>query len=425
MEEDIHVKKLSNQNKILEKHLLNAISKAEEVLDFESAHDPEIIQALTIVKNFIIRKKRICYGGTAINALLPNKDKFYDPEYNLPDYDFITYNGDNDVKELVHDLKRAGFTDVLHRVGMHKGTKKILVNFMPIADITEVDKDTYNVFLEASKLIGGIHYTNENMLRMMMYLEISRPRGEVNRWEKVLERLQLLNKYFPMKLCAKKHLTKNILEDVKSVLFNFIIYNQRVLANLDLETMYKKSLTQKNIIFNPKYFHGKVVFYSPDVERDVNSLKKYFNNLKIIYHPARGEYLARRVTLVYNGTPIALLVEETACHSYNNVKTDKGQILHIASLETLITLHLSIYFFSVSEKEYLCDIGKAVRTHQLMSQTNKSQFDVFPIVCSGYQKGYSTLLREKVERISEEKEKKEKEKSKEKGKRFTLKKRKV
>ena len=64
MEEDIHVKKLSNQNKVLEKHLLNAISKAEEVLDFESAHDPEIIQALTIVKNFIIRKKRICYGGT-------------------------------------------------------------------------------------------------------------------------------------------------------------------------------------------------------------------------------------------------------------------------------------------------------------------------------------------------------------------------
>ena len=81
----------------------------------------------------------------------------------------------------------------------------------------------------------------------------------------------------------------------------------------------------------------------------------------------------------------------------------------------------------MSEKEYLCDIGKAVRIHQLMSQTNKSQFDVFPIVCSGYQKGYSTLLREKVERISEEKEKKEKgkEKSKEKGKRFTLKKRKV
>lgn len=415
MEEDIHVKSLMKKNKILEKHLEDAISKAEDIIDFESAHDPEIIQALNIVKNFIIRKKRICYGGTAMNALLPNKDKFYDPEYNLPDYDFITHEADNDVKELVSDLKNAGFTDVLHRVGMHEGTKKILVNFMPIADITEVDKDTYNVFLDTSKRINNIHYTNENMLRMMMYLEISRPRGEVSRWKKVVERLDLINKHFPIKSCVKKHLLKDISEDVKNTLLNFVIYNHRVLANLDLENIYKKSLTKKNIVFSPKYFHGKVVFYSPDVERDVNYLKKYFNNLKIIYHPARGEYLARRVTLVYEGIPIALLVEETACHSYNNIKTDKNQILHIASLETLITLHLSIYYFSVSEKEYLCDIGKAIKTHREMSHSNKSQLDVFPVSCSGYQKGYATLLREKVERISEEKKKK---------KRYTLKKRK-
>jgi hypothetical protein len=31
--------------------------------------------------------------------------------------------------------------------------------------------------------------------------------------------------------------------------------------------------------------------------------------------------------------------------------------------------------------------------------------NVFPILCSGYQKGYSTLLREKVIRIQGEKEK--------------------
>uniref|UniRef100_A0A6C0D7R4 Poly(A) polymerase catalytic subunit domain-containing protein n=1 Tax=viral metagenome TaxID=1070528 RepID=A0A6C0D7R4_9ZZZZ len=414
MEEDIYLKTLTKKNKNLEKHLDNAITKAEEILDFESAHDPEIIQALTIVKNFIIRKKRICYGGTAINALLPKKDKFYDPEYTLPDYDFITYEADNDVKELVSDLKNAGFTDVLHRVGMHEGTKKILVNFIAIADITEVNRDTYNVFLESSKRINNIHYTNENMLRMMMYLEISRPRGEVSRWKKVVERLELLNKHFPIKSCVKTHRVKDIPENVKNTLFNFIIQNQRVLANLDLENIYRKSLTKKDLVFSTKHFHGKVVFYTPNAERDVNYLNKHFNNLKIIYHPARGEYLSRRVTLVYEGIPIALLVEETACHSYNNIKTDRNQILHIASLETLITLHLSLYFFSVSEKEYLCDIGKAIRTHKLISNTSKSQFDVFPVACSGYQKGYATLLREKVDRIEEEKEKK----------RYTLKKRK-
>ena len=101
-------------------------------------------------------------------------------------------------------------------------------------------------------------------------------------------------------------------------------------------------------------------------------------------------------------------------------------------METLITLHLSIYFFSISEKEYLCDIGKAIRTHRLLAESTKSQFNIFPISCSGYQKGYSTLLREKVERIQIEKEKgtgKGKGKGKGKGtekkkKHYTLKKRK-
>jgi len=239
-----------------------------------------------------------------------------------------------------------------------------------------------------------------------MYLEISRPRGEVARWKKVFERLELINKHFPIKPCVKKHNRKDISSDIKNLLFNYVIYNQRVLANLELESIYKKSLTNKNVIFNPSYFHGKLIFYSPDVENDVNNLKKYFKNLKIVYHPARGEYLARRVTLIHEGTPIALLVEESACHSFNNIKIDKGKILHIASLETLITLHLSIYFFSVSEMEFLCDIGKAIRTHRLLAQSKTSPFSVFPILCSGYQKGYSTLLREKVVRIQGEKEKK-------------------
>ena len=61
MEEDIYKKSLIKKSKIVEKKLDDAISEAENVIDFESAHDPEIIQALTIVKNFIIRKKRICY----------------------------------------------------------------------------------------------------------------------------------------------------------------------------------------------------------------------------------------------------------------------------------------------------------------------------------------------------------------------------
>ena len=34
------------------------------------------------------KTKRICYGGTAINNILPINDQFYDKSVELPDYDF-------------------------------------------------------------------------------------------------------------------------------------------------------------------------------------------------------------------------------------------------------------------------------------------------------------------------------------------------
>ena len=41
-------------------------------------------------------------------------------------------------------------------------------------------------------------YASPNFLRMSMYLELSRPDGDISRWEKVLKRLSLLNKNHPL-----------------------------------------------------------------------------------------------------------------------------------------------------------------------------------------------------------------------------------
>ena len=47
--------------------------------------------------------------------------------------------------------------------------------------------------------INAINYCPPNFLRMAMYLELSRPFGDVSRWEKVLKRLTLLNKHYPIR----------------------------------------------------------------------------------------------------------------------------------------------------------------------------------------------------------------------------------
>ena len=190
MEEDIRVRdasplSITKTSEKVSSRLEEAIEEASKRIQQESANDEELRRALSIVEAFIKRKKRVCYGGTAMNAIMPDSKKFYDPKYDLPDYDFYTPFVEQDIKELMVDLEKAGFKDIYHKVGIHKGTKKVLVNFVPIADISFIDEELFNVLLKRSVLIEGVHYTDDIVLRMMMYLELSRPKGDVLRWKKV------------------------------------------------------------------------------------------------------------------------------------------------------------------------------------------------------------------------------------------------
>ena len=395
------------KEKLLEERLEKAVSEAEEILNYESAHNEELQQALNIVKKFIQKKQRICYGGTAINMLLPKNKRFYDPNVDLPDYDFFSPSIDKDVLELVGDLQKAGFKEVIHRVGMHEGTKKILVNFVAVADISYLDKQLYNIYLKESQVIDGIHYTSPDMLRMMMYLELSRPRGEVARWSKVYERLELLNIYFPIKPCRKVKTYSDIPKEVKQILFDFIISHERILANIELETIYKKSLRTKKIEYSlEKGLKSVIVFFSPDVKKDAFDLKQLFDkdSLRILYIQGKGDLIQDRVEIYSKSLLVAVLIKESACHSFNNMKTDNNRILKVASLDTLINLYYSLHYFT-NFKVSMCSIASSIKILTPLRVSKISQFPSFTVECSGYQKGYPTLLREKLLRIQKEKQK--------------------
>ena len=65
-------------------------------------------------------------------------------------------------------------------------------------------------------MVAGILYAPPNFLRMAMYLELSRPAGDVSRWEKVLKRLILLNKHYPLssKECGEKNPFQREMDDM-------------------------------------------------------------------------------------------------------------------------------------------------------------------------------------------------------------------
>ena len=112
-------------------------------------------------------------------------------DIQLPDYDFFSANPIDDSKELADIYHKNGYTDVEAKSGLHFGTFKVFVNFIPIADITFLHPEIYNSISKDVIKINGLHYAPPNFLRMSMYLELSRPDGDVSRWEKILQRLSL------------------------------------------------------------------------------------------------------------------------------------------------------------------------------------------------------------------------------------------
>ena len=145
----------------------------------------------------------ICYGGTAINNILPKDDQFYDKDIEVPDYDFYSSTAMDDAIELANIYHDSGYTEVEAKAGVHHGTYKVYVNYLPIADITQLNDTIFDELYKSSIKIAGIKYASADFLRMAMFLELSRPDGDVSRWEKVHKRLNLLNKHYPLKATGR------------------------------------------------------------------------------------------------------------------------------------------------------------------------------------------------------------------------------
>lgn len=175
---------------------------ALEQQEKEAAQDPSVKKSLTIVEQFIKTHRVMCYGGTAINNLLPKADRFYNPVKDIPDYDFFSETPQIHAMKIADRLTSAGFKSVEVKPGVHLGTFKVFCEYNGVADISHLDKSIFKRLWDESIEKEGIHYVPPNFLRMSVYLELSRPKGDVSRWKKVYSRLLLLNKHYPM-TCPK------------------------------------------------------------------------------------------------------------------------------------------------------------------------------------------------------------------------------
>ena len=407
MEEDIvRNRDIIIKNKdYIEKRLESAVKKASDHIKYEEAHDEQLLHGLAIVREFIKRKKRVCYGGTAMNAILPPSKQFYDKNVDLPDYDFYTPDVDSDVDELVKLLEKEGFNNVYSKIGIHEGTMKVLVNYTAIADVSYIDPELFGVLFRRSILKDGMHYTDEYILRMMMYLELSRPKGMVDRWGKVFERLELINEAFPIQGCTINVGKKPLIPlPFRTTILDFIIEWKRVLCNGPIVPLYRQGIRKRNAVFHIQE-GGPILFTSPDPKIDSAALKKLLGatDIRLLRHRKRGEIVPERIELRHNKTTLCVIVEEVACHAYVPFPTGDGRTIFIGSLEFLITLYLSMNIFThhaedVLGPRILCQVREFIKISRENYSAKKSQFPPFSLQCRGHQTRYASLLREKAVR---------------------------
>ena len=399
--------------------LRQAVDKAEERQGRKAANSPEIKRIINIVENFLRKKKLVCYGGTAINNILPKQDQFYNKDIEIPDYDFYSSNALQDAKELTDIYVENGFQEVEAKSGQHHGTYKVFVNFIPVADITNIPKELFNAIKREAVKVAGILYSPPNLLRMNMFLELSRPAGDISRWEKVLKRLTLLNRHYPLsaKQCASVQFQRqmedseyadNIYDNVQQTLIDQgVVFFGGYALSMYSQYMPKKLKHKLEKIPDFDVLSEEPMLTAQIVKERLSDID--VKNVKIIKRPGVNEVIAPHYEIKVGQDTVAFIYEPLACHSYNIVKAG-GYDVKIATIDTMLSFWLAFLYINrpyydtdriLCMSKYLFDVQEENRLAQ------KGLLKRFSINCMGHQKTVEEMRAEKAEKFNELKDKKQ------------------
>jgi hypothetical protein len=241
-----------------------------------------------------------------------------------------------------------------------------------------------------------------------MYLELSRPAGDVTRWEKILKRLILLNKYYPIKgkncknvkiqrlFEGKKDISKKVFNIIKDSFINQGLVFFGGYANL----LYKKYMPNKykNIIEDIPDFD--VLSENPEESAQIikeRLIENNINNVKIYKSEGIGEIIAPHYEINIDGDTVAFIYKPLACHSYNTINLH-GKQLKIASIDTMLSFYLA---FLYADRMYY-DTNRILCMAELLfnvqAKNRLKQYGLlkrFSTTCYGTQKTLTNIREEK------------------------------
>ena len=377
--------------------LHNAVKNKEEKEGILKINKKDIKEMISIVEKFIHDKKLICYGGTAINNILPKEDQFYNKAIEFPDYDCYSPNAMANAKQLADIYSQAGYKNVVARAGMHHGTFKVDVSLQPVADITQMDSRLYKNILKQAIHIAGIFYAPPNYLRLNIYKELSRPGGEIDRWEKVYKRLLLLNKNYPIENphCKPDKFKRDFegndnSNSVYNIIKNELIEQELVFLGGYAQSLYEAENSQKAL----KKYNFSSPYFDVLSKNPALAAKKLKDRLEEAGHkgiqirkkPKLWEIIGVHYEILLNNKSVCCIYTPIACHSFNRIKVGKKEV-KVATIDTMFTF-IFAFLFSYDKEYYdhdriLCMAHYLFEIQTANKLSNKGIFKRFSIECYG------------------------------------------
>jgi len=391
--------------------------KENEILQKKSKKQTYLSDSLMeVVEKFMKKKKRVCYGGTAINSILPKEKQFYDYDVDIPDYDFFSPTALEDAKELCNLFKNENIFHVEGKNAVSFGTYKVFVNYVPVADITQIHDSFYQFLIKYAVDVKGILYTPPSYLRMSLHQELARPKGDISRWEKIYERMQLLNQYFPI-LSKPLHKRQNMyiktktksFQKIYDLLYHFFIKENLILCNFHLiACIYKKFLNiNKLCLQNKKDFF---IVYSNNLGETIKQIRK-LNISDITLKKKQSEYkfIGDYCFIYYKQTSIGIIFQTNSCLSYIETTYKKNK-MRIGNIDTLLNLYFSLMLMELSEINYNFLLLMVSKLNLIVNNYNKylgsnkklpKELERFKLPCLGDQEDLPTILRMKQKKFNE------------------------
>lgn len=362
---------------------INENLKYQKKIKRKNYTKPELFN---IINEYISKNKLICYGGMAINNIIPEKsERFYD-EIDIPDYDCFSTNSLKDAKKLSQLISNK-YENVEVKSAMFKGTYKIFVNFIPIVDFTQIDYNLYQTIKASSLKIKDIHYASPIYLRMNIHLELSRPLGDVSRWNKIYQRLDLLNKYHPF--IYNKNINKTIVaydryDELTEICKKWVIFGEYAMKYFKFPSKYNTS--NSNIFILAESLE--------EIKQDLDSNKFVYNILSY-----SNKFINNFYEFKFNNESLLYVFITNSCQSYNQIK-EKGNIknrniVKIANIDTMSMIYYALTFIQPPNLNINNLLVYCYLLQHIDRKTNNKTIKRFSMPCVGNQPTFEDLKRER------------------------------